>query len=381
MHKPATWLSLAGKFGLIALLAVVGVTTLQQPSVSTAAAGQVIIVSETVSGGAASREATAVTASGKTPVLMTAAAFTAMTTSAIATYDAVVFGDATCRGPGVPADITTLAAAGATWGPAITGNVFINGTDPVYHDGQGGASMTNGGVAFAAADAGHTGLYISLSCYYHETAAHTAVPLLDGLVPGGFTVTGVGCFNDAHIVASHPALTGMTDATISNWSCSVHEAFDKWPTATFEVLAIARNIGSSYTAPDGSVGTPYVLARGRTLSILSDIKLTPATAQNLFGQQHTLTATVTTNTPTAGTPVVGTTVHFAVISGPNSGKTGNAATNASGIATWSYTGSVAGTDIIEATFVDAAGKTQRSNRVTKTWCDPAKGGLEYCTAS
>src|SRR5205085_12558488 len=105
---------------------------------------------------------------------------------------------------------------------------------------------------------GKTGAFISLSCYYHGTAANTPVPLLDGLGAGPFTVTGVGCFNDAHIVATSDALTGLTDATLSNWSCSVHEAFDSWPTLAFDVLAIAKGTPTVvYTAPDGTAGTPY----------------------------------------------------------------------------------------------------------------------------
>jgi hypothetical protein len=61
-------------------------------------------------------------------------------------------------------------------------------------------------------------------------------------------------------------------------------------------------------------------------------------------------------------------VTFTVVSGPNAGKGGTAMTNASGVATFTYsdTGG-AGTDTIKATFVDSAGKTQTSNTVTKTW--------------
>ena len=121
------------------------------------------------------------------------------------------------------------------------------------------------------------------------------------------------------VEAALTALTGITDATISNWSCSVHEAFDKWP-VDFQVLAIARDIGSSSTAPDGSVGTPYILARGVT--VISDIKLTPEVAENPAGASHTVTAKVTSSTPSPGTPVVATTVAFTVISGPNAGDTG-----------------------------------------------------------
>jgi hypothetical protein len=219
-------------------------------------------------------------------------------------------------------------------------------------------------AAFTVAQTGKTGAYISLSCYYDSTDPLTPVPLLDGF--GTFTVTGVNCYNDAHIVATHPALDGLTDATLSNWSCSVHEAFDTWP-LSFEVLAIAENFGDSFTAPDGTVGTPYILARG--VEVISDIDLGPAEATNPIGTSHTLTATVTTDDPAPGTPVVGTTVTFNVIAGPHTGTTGTGVTNSAGQATFSYLGATLGDDTIEATFVDSLDRTQRSNRVLKHWVE------------
>ena len=86
-------------------------------------------------------------------------------------------------------------------------------------------------------------------------------------VIGLFTVTGVGCYNNVHIVAVHPALAGLTDAALSGWSCSVHEAFDSFPSA-FLPLAIAKGIGGtgSLSFADGTFGMPYILARGETLA-------------------------------------------------------------------------------------------------------------------
>ena len=93
------------------------------------------------------------------------------------------------------------------------------------------------------------------------TAANTPVPVLDQF--GAFTVTGVGCYNNAHIVAAHPALTGMTDASLSNWSCSVHEAFDGFP-GSFLPLVIANGIAQgAINFPDGSSGPPVDLQINR----------------------------------------------------------------------------------------------------------------------
>ncbi len=204
--------------------------------------------------------------------IATPAQWAAKTTAQFAAYKALILGDPTCDRDGPPGGTADPHVAAAlanknVWGPAVNGNIAIYGTDPTYHTEagiSGARKVVHSSIAFAASSGpGKTGAYITLSCYYHGTAANTPVPLLDGLetVPGQFTVTGVGCYNDAHIVATSSALNGLTDANLSNWSCSVHEAFDKWA-SDFTVLVIARNIGTSYKAPDGSVGTPYVLARG-----------------------------------------------------------------------------------------------------------------------
>jgi len=243
--------------------------------------------------------------------------------------------------------------------------VIIIGSDPVYHyNSQPGArDLIDRGIAFAAADPAMTGAYVDLSCYYHFSGSGTSVPLLDGFAVGGFTVIGAGLLpglNDVHIVAAHPALAGLTDADLSNWGNSVHEGFVTWP-VSFEALAIARDAAGSYIAPDGTVGYPYILARGVT--VISDITLSPESATNLVGTSHTLTAVVEED----GAPIAGTEVTFEIVGGPNTGWTSTAVTNASGEAFWTYSSAVVGTDTIQATYVSTAGVPQRSNRVTKEW--------------
>ncbi len=331
----------------------------------------VLILSTSVSGGAASREAQAAIAAGYNVEVADPVQWAAKTTSDFASYRALILGDPTCS-TNAATSVGAAIANNAVWAPAVVGNVFINGTDPVYHYSQGGNTMVTAGVTFAAAavtstGGPKTGLYASLSCYYHGTAPNTPVPLLNNLsaIPAAmFTVKGVGCHNDVHIVATHPALGGMTDASLSNWSCSVHEAFDNWP-ADYEVLVIAVGTGGEFTASDGSVGTPYVLARGVT--VISDIRLTPEEATNPVGTSHTLTATVTKDDPSPGTPVEGVVVTFTVEAGPNTGVTGTCTTNSSGQCTFTYTSNgVPGTDIIRARAT-VAGKLQTSNAAKKTW--------------
>lgn len=348
-----------------ALLAIT-VTPVVLPSPAGAAAGEVLILAETVTGGAGSTLAQKFVAAGKTPVVVDSATWSGMTAAEFDAYDAIVLGDPTCAS-------TPPAAAeanAATWSSVVDGNVVIIGTDETFHQTQGGAALMEKAAAFTVAEAGTTGAYISLSCYYHGTAANTPIPMLAGL--GTFTATGVACHNDAHIVATHPALSGLTDADLSNWSCSVHEGFDAWPSLEYEVLAIAERADGNYTAPDGSVGFPYILARG--VDVISDITLAPEDDTNPVGSDHTLTATVMTDDPDPDTPVVGTTVTFEVVAGPHAGVLGTDVTDGSGVATIAYTGTTTGTDTIEARFVDAFDRTQRSNRVTKTWVDGGGDG-------
>jgi hypothetical protein len=221
-------------------------------------ANSVLILSGTNGGGAYS---TAAAAAGHTVVLATDAQWSARTTAEFATFKALILGDPDCVTGTAP--VTAAIANNAIWSAAIDGPMLIIGTDEFFHFGSGGGTLINNGIAFVTSgSAGQTGAYISLSCYY-DSSPTVPVPLLAPF--GAFTVSGTGtCFNDAHVVAVHPALAGSNDATLSNWSCSVHEIFRTFPSASFIPLAIARNIAGvgNLTFADGSNGIPYILANG-----------------------------------------------------------------------------------------------------------------------
>jgi cysteine-rich repeat protein len=262
MRKKVTW----GKAIRSVLLTCLWLSFYSQTVHAAGAADDhtVLILDSTVSGGAASSEATKATAAGFSVEVVDGSGWAAKSSTDFATYRAIVLGDATCNGVGA---IAAAEANKTTWGSVINGNIILVGTDPVYHENftrSDIGAVTDGAVKFAADIPGKTGAYISLSCYYHGTTSATPVSVLDPF--GTFTVTGVGCYDDAHKVADHPALTGITDVTLSNWSCSVHEAFDNFP-ASFLPLAIAQNIGGpgSLTFADGTFGIPYILARGGDL--------------------------------------------------------------------------------------------------------------------
>jgi hypothetical protein len=94
------------------------------------------------------------------------------------------------------------------------------------------------------------------------------------------------------------------------------------------------------------------------------ILLAPVSATNEVGTLHTVTATVQDDD---GNPIVGRDVTFTIISGPHAGQTSTTQTDSGGQAEFTYTGTLEGTDVIVASFVDSQGATITSNEVTKEW--------------
>jgi hypothetical protein len=337
-------------------------------------AQKALILTDTVTGGASSNEANYAAMDGFTVTVVDDATWTSMNTAQFAAYQVIIFGDPTCTVGTSP--ITTPLANTATWGAAVNGNVVVIGTDPTYHYDAGTAGagqLMQSAIAFAGAQKGKTGVYASLSCEYAYSPDGTAMSLLDGVAgvtPGSFTLIGLNgaglCYNEAHIVASSPSLSGLVDNDLDNWSCSVHEAFDTWP-PSFEVLGIAEGFGTSYTASDGTVGDPYILSKGAT--VISNISLTPLTASDTVGGTQKMTATTTYG----GSVVAGTTVTFTVVAGPDNGQTGTGVTNASGQAVFTLKNSPAatGTDFVKASFTDPGGIPEFSGNAQITW-NPVK---------
>lgn len=207
---------------------------------------------------------------GFTTKTVTEAEWAAMTTEDFAKFKAIVVPDPNC---GSVSTIKFLEDSRDAWSPAVTGNIILIGTDPSYHFSQGKAkTLIDNSIQFAAAGttpAGvpQTGLYFALSCYYEdeESAKVEALSYF-----GDFTVRGnLDCYNQVHLVASSGAMDSLDDASLSDWSCSVHEAFSSYPsvgTNGFQALAIAEDIlgVGSQTFGDGTVGLPYIISRGAT---------------------------------------------------------------------------------------------------------------------
>jgi uncharacterized repeat protein (TIGR01451 family) len=117
--------------------------------------------------------------------------------------------------------------------------------------------------------------------------------------------------------------------------------------------------GAVEVGPIASGGSLFGLClKGEITAAVGNIALTPATAQNVAGTSHTVTATITSG----GNPVPGELVSFSVTAGPNTGQVSdpgecsantNCTSDANGMVSWTYTSNgSAGTDAIQACFDD-----------------------------
>ncbi|EPE32464.1 hypothetical protein GLAREA_07597 [Glarea lozoyensis ATCC 20868] len=204
---------------------------------------------------------------GFTTKVVTEAQFRALTTADFASFKAIIFGDD--FGASNQAQLQVLIDTKNVWGPAVTGNIIIHGADQSNHAKD---VLINNSIKFAASGkslsgASNTGLYFSLSQYYDNIA----VSNVDALSYfGTFEVRGkLSCYDKVHIVASSPAIDTLTDAYLSNWGCSVHEAFSVYPSVGmngFQAIAIADGVvfPGTQTYGDGHSGLPYIITRGAT---------------------------------------------------------------------------------------------------------------------
>ncbi|MCX9077130.1 MAG: Ig-like domain-containing protein, partial [Candidatus Methanoperedens sp.] len=103
------------------------------------------------------------------------------------------------------------------------------------------------------------------------------------------------------------------------------------------------------------------------------ITLSPASAMNYIGQNHTVTATLS---DLLGDPQPNILVTFTVTAGPNVGVSDTDTTDENGQATFDYSSASAGTDVIVACFTDEAGNVICSQPVDKIWIIPMKITLE-----
>lgn len=120
----------------------------------------------------------------------------------------------------------------------------------------------------------------------------------------------------------------------------------------------------------GSEATQWTLI-GSNPCPSSALTLAPAQQDRAVGTTATVSATFTNS---CGQPLSNALVQFAVTAGPNAGRSGSGITNANGVATFTYSSLLTGTDTTRATITNPAG-TITSNTVSVTWTPGfAQGG-------
>jgi hypothetical protein len=192
--------------------------------------------------------------------------------------------------------------------------------------------------------------------------ASGAVNGCSGPVPASFDTSDIGPNGGGYSGNCTPSgLQATVDVTVNGQTTTYTDAG--------QVLNTGGVDGASCPPPGGNESTQWTTighapCRGSLLS------LAPPTQTQGVGASATVTATFTNG---CGEPLSNVEVHFAVASGPNAGRTGTGATDASGTATFSYSSSVSGTDTLSASVTNIAGSIQ-SNPVTVTWIAFAPGG-------
>jgi hypothetical protein len=309
-------------------------------------------------------------ANGFTVTVVDGTTWDAMSETDFRAYDELIIGDPSCS---IVAD--SVMTNVDTWTKAVMdsgGNRFTIGSDPVFHSGGDSTNDRNhiikDGIAFVGAQAGATGAYVDTTC---DASTNNTTILNDlSLSHSGWTVEEPFCAGNIGIVATIAGFT-TTDADLSDWSCSSHSDYPSWANDWVPYAISADAPTQNYCANDIETklqvcGEPYILVAGSGIVVSSDISLSPPSATNPMGTDHTVTATVTKN----GTPEAGKIVTFTISVGPNAGKTGSGVTDANGHASFTYhdDGGL-GTDTIVAEFTDDSARVQQAT-ASKTWVEP-----------
>lgn len=94
------------------------------------------------------------------------------------------------------------------------------------------------------------------------------------------------------------------------------------------------------------------------------LTLSPSSSSGSGGSPLTTTAQLT---DAAGSPLAAVTVNFKILSGPNAGQSAQGVTDSQGNANFTYTSSLQGADVIQASISNASGSTVQSGQATVNW--------------
>jgi Bacterial Ig-like domain (group 1) len=389
-----------GSFFWVAGLLTLGLATFMLFGLNSGARAETgmkaLILGSTVSGGATSAEAQSAIGNGFAVTVVDDATWGAMTTAQFSDYQLIIIGDPTCSS--LPRVVSENAQAladavmdrGATSTNTRVGNRVLIGTDPRFHFGQGGTVLIDKGIDFAGALENASGLFMTFTCFDPDydldgtpDGQEKLLPLLTADPAAAWTQNqSPPCGGAVSLISNAAQFSGMTTANLQGWGCSVHETFPTYP-ADWAPLAVATDTttkptcGNDVDTGEAKCGQAYILVSGVGITATApNLELDPATDSNPVGTPHTVTATVTNpdDTPRSGVLVSW------VVTGVNAGATGTCApasctTGADGKVAYTYTGTAAGDDTINAAItVDGSRQTATA---AKTWVEaPRTGSVE-----
>lgn len=176
-------------------------------------------------------------AAGWSVTVYSASQWSAATTSTFASFDVVAV--PTLLGGN---DVRTLAATSATWGAAVEGNIVLTGLHADQHFQTGATQYLLNALTFAAAGT-KTGFVSLTDC---SATPYTWVPQRSPFTG----LTAASCFSADQITITdptHPVMSGLTDAALSNWGQSLHTYFSN--VGGFGFIAVANGGGVPSNSP------------------------------------------------------------------------------------------------------------------------------------
>lgn len=124
------------------------------------------------------------------------------------------------------------------------------------------------------------------------------------------------------------------------------------------------NVFTQNPSNDDNIFFAALTLKSATAVVGEGVVLSPLDAVHEVGETYSVTANVQDH---SGQPVANREVTFTILAGPQAGQTATISTDSDGKATFSYSGSLAGNDEIEARFVNSDGHIVLSNRVVSRW--------------
>ena len=172
------------------------------------------------------------------------------------------------------------------------------------------------------------------------------------------TVGGIGDTND------NPVNPYQTDSGGARYDDELYNIlpFLADGTTTFTV-------NSQNPSNDDNIFFAAIVLGNNTAAVGEGVTLGPASQSAAAGTNQTVTANVQDS---HGSPISGRAVTFTVTSGANNGVSGTASTNASGVASFTYSSAIAGSDTLQASMTNSSSSLQTSNTVTVSWQEPTR---------